>query len=188
MDEVRLSGTSHSSDWIKAKHLSETDALITFGGAETAPATSGVIANDTDVDGDQIHAILVSGPSNAASFTFNVDGTFVYTPTANFNGVDSFTYKVNDSSVDSNVATVTLTVNAVNDDPTNAGSLPSDISVTEDVSSNVDLSAVDFSDVDAASGSLTVTLTTSTGGNLTAAAGTGYGDGEALYRYADRPK
>ncbi|MES9926148.1 MAG: FG-GAP-like repeat-containing protein, partial [Candidatus Thiodiazotropha endolucinida] len=69
--------------------------------------------------------------------------------------------------------TATISVGAVNDDPSNAGSLPSDIVVTEDVSSNVDLSALDFSDVDAASGSLTVTLTTSTGGNLSAAAGTG---------------
>ena len=49
----------------------------------------------------------------------------------------------------------------------------SDIAVTEDVSSNVDLSAVDFSDIDAAVGSMTVTLTTSTGGDLTAAAAAG---------------
>ncbi|MCP3852371.1 MAG: hypothetical protein GY694_19370, partial [Gammaproteobacteria bacterium] len=67
----------------------------------------------------------------------------------------------------------TINITATNDDPTNAGSLPTDITVTEDVSSNVDLSAIDISDVDAASGSLTMTLTTSTGGNLTAAAGTG---------------
>ncbi|MCP4473010.1 MAG: LamG domain-containing protein, partial [Gammaproteobacteria bacterium] len=69
--------------------------------------------------------------------------------------------------------TITITVNPVNDNPTNAGSLPTDISVTEDVSSNVDLSTIDLSDVDAASGSLTVTLTTSTGGDLTASTGGG---------------
>ncbi|MCP4963695.1 MAG: hypothetical protein GY926_00480, partial [bacterium] len=71
------------------------------------------------------------------------------------------------------VGSTTVTITQINDDPTNAGSLPTDISVTEDVASNVDLSAIDLSDVDAAGGSLTVTLTTSTGGNLTAAAGTG---------------
>ena len=70
-------------------------------------------------------------------------------------------------------STSTITVAATNDDPTNAGSLPTDISVIEDVSSNVNLSAIDLVDVDADSGSLTVTLTTSTGGDLTAAAGTG---------------
>ncbi|MCP3888110.1 MAG: hypothetical protein GY702_04450, partial [Desulfobulbaceae bacterium] len=67
----------------------------------------------------------------------------------------------------------TINITATNDDPTNVGSLPTDITVTEDVSSNVDLSSIDLSDVDAASGSLTMTLTTSTGGDLTAAAGTG---------------
>ncbi|MCP4926351.1 MAG: hypothetical protein GY916_10435, partial [Gammaproteobacteria bacterium] len=65
-------------------------------------------------------------------------------------------------------ASSNITVTPVNDDPTNAGTLPTDIAVTEDVLSNVDLSAIDLSDVDAASGNITVTLTTSTGGNLTA--------------------
>ncbi|MCP4389613.1 MAG: hypothetical protein GY802_15055, partial [Gammaproteobacteria bacterium] len=66
------------------------------------------------------------------------------------------------------VGSTTVTIAAVNDDPTNAGSLPSDIAVTQDASSNVDLSAIELSDVDAASSSLTVTLATSTGGDLTA--------------------
>ncbi|MFK7892508.1 MAG: Ig-like domain-containing protein, partial [Granulosicoccus sp.] len=62
---------------------------------------------------------------------------------------------------------------ALNDAPTNTGTLPTDITVTEDVSSAVDLSAIDLADVDAGSSSLTLTLSTSTGGNLSAAAGTG---------------
>ncbi|MCP4371294.1 MAG: hypothetical protein GY797_24735, partial [Deltaproteobacteria bacterium] len=73
----------------------------------------------------------------------------------------------------SNTATSTITVSAVNDDPTNAGSLPTDIALSQDVSSNVDLSLIDLSDVDEAGGSLTVTLTTSTGGNLSATTGGG---------------
>ena len=40
-----------------------------------------------------------------------------YTPAANYNGSDSFTFTVNDGTVDSNVATVSITVNAVNDAP-----------------------------------------------------------------------
>jgi protocadherin Fat 4 len=82
-------------------------------------------------------------------------------------------FTVNDGDVDSNTQTRDITIGSVNDDPTNAGTLPADITVTEDVSSNIDLSALDLSDVDASSGSLTVKLTTSTGGNLAAAAGTG---------------
>ena len=45
----------------------------------------GVLANDTDVDNTVITAVLVSGPSHG-SLTLNADGSFTYTPTANYNG------------------------------------------------------------------------------------------------------
>jgi large repetitive protein len=76
----------------------------------------GVLANDSDVDGDTLTAILVSGPSHGA-LQFNADGTFTYTPAHYFSGTDSFTYEANDGSLNSNVATVTLTVNPVNQAP-----------------------------------------------------------------------
>ena len=66
-------------------------------------------------DGDPLTATLVSGPTNAASFSLNVDGSFTYTPVVDFNGIDTFTYKANDGGLDSNVATVTITVNPVID-------------------------------------------------------------------------
>jgi len=75
-----------------------------------------ILTNDSDVDGDGLTAVLVSGPLSG-SLTLNVDGTFGYTPNSNFNGDDSFSYVANDGSVDSNPATVTVTVNAVNDAP-----------------------------------------------------------------------
>ncbi len=78
-----------------------------------------------------------------------------------------------DGSSEEDSASQTITVTSLNDDPTNAGSLPSDVSVTEDVLSNIDLSLIDFSDVDAGGSSLTATLSTATGGELTVAAGTG---------------
>ncbi len=59
-----------------------------------------------------------------------------------------------------------VTISAVNDDPTNTGSLPTDVAVTEDVTSSVDLSTVNFSDVDAGNNLITVTLNTSTGGKI----------------------
>jgi len=77
---------------------------------------TGIIANDTDVDGDALSAILVSGPSNG-TLALNTDGSFTYTPNADFNGIDTFTYKVNDGSADSNTATATITVTPVNDAP-----------------------------------------------------------------------
>ena len=49
--------------------------------------------------------------------TLASDGSFTYTPAANFNGTDSFTYTASDGTAVSNVATVTITVDAVNDAP-----------------------------------------------------------------------
>jgi len=76
----------------------------------------GVLGNDTDADGNPLTAVLVSGPSNG-TLTLNANGSFTYAPNANFCGSDSFTYKANDGSADSNAATVTITVNCVNDPP-----------------------------------------------------------------------
>ncbi len=79
----------------------------------------GVLGNDNDIDtpAANLSAVLVSAPSHPASFTFNPDGSFSYTPAANYNGTDTFTYKVKDGSTDSNEATVTIAVNPVNDAP-----------------------------------------------------------------------
>src|SRR5262249_18613196 len=71
-------------------------------------AAPGVLANDTDVDGDPLTAILVSGPVHG-TLTLNADGSFTYTPNAGYVGSDSFTYKANDGTADGNVATVSLT-------------------------------------------------------------------------------
>ena len=49
--------------------------------------------------------------------TLGTDGSFTYTPNADFNGTDSFTYTASDGTAASNVATVTMTVDAVNDAP-----------------------------------------------------------------------
>jgi CSLREA domain-containing protein len=95
------------------------DTTLTANGAGSNPA--GVLANDTDPDGDSLNAVLVSGPSHAAPNGFSLnqeDGSFTYTPSANYNGPDSFTYKANDGTADSNEVTVSITVTSVNDAPT----------------------------------------------------------------------
>jgi endonuclease G len=75
----------------------------------------------------------VASPSLSPAFNYTIvtppangvlsgDGpTFTYTPAANFHGSDSFTFRVNDGSHDSNVSTVNIAVNAVNDMPTADG-------------------------------------------------------------------
>jgi VCBS repeat-containing protein len=84
-----------------------TDADTTLN----VSAASGVLANDTDPDNDPITAVKVSDPAHG-TLTLNPDGSFSYTPVANYNGTDSFTYKASDGKADSNVATVTITVNS----------------------------------------------------------------------------
>src|SRR5262249_11467863 len=82
----------------------------------TVPVATGVLANDTDADGDPLTAQLVASVSHG-TLTLNADGSFTYTPAANFNGTDSFTYKASDGQATSAVTTVTITVTAVNDVP-----------------------------------------------------------------------
>jgi VCBS repeat-containing protein len=79
----------------------------------SVPASSGVLVNDTDEDNDVITtATLVTGPSHAASFTLNANGSFSYTPATGYTGTDSFTYKAKDATLltSANAATVTITV------------------------------------------------------------------------------
>src|SRR5207248_10823934 len=72
-------------------------------------AAAGVLANDTDVDGDPLTAALVTSVAHG-SLTLNADGSFTYSPVAGYSGPDSFTYRANDGTADSNTATVSLTV------------------------------------------------------------------------------
>lgn len=77
----------------------------------------GVLGNDTDPDSDPLTAVLDGGPQHAASFNLSANGSFSYTPDANFNGSDSFTYHASDGALSSNTVTVTISVNPVNDAP-----------------------------------------------------------------------
>src|SRR5438105_844786 len=83
----------------------------------TVPVGTGVLANDTDPDaGTTLTAQVVANATNGI-LTLNANGSLSYTPNANFNGTDTFTYRASDGSLTSNVATVTITVTPVNDAP-----------------------------------------------------------------------
>jgi VCBS repeat-containing protein len=86
--------------------------------------TVNVLSNDTDEDGGSL-AVAAGNPSATnGTVVNNNDGTFAYTPNANFNGPDNFDYTVNDGNGGSANATVTITVAAINDAPSaTAGNL-----------------------------------------------------------------
>jgi hypothetical protein len=82
-------------------------------------AVAGLLANDTDPDGDPLSMLLVvgGGPSHG-TLTIDADGKYlVYVPGHDFNGSDGFTYRASDGLAVSGIATVSLTVSAVNDPP-----------------------------------------------------------------------
>ena len=87
------------------------DAYSVIGGATLTVPAPGVLGNDTDADGDPLTAVLASGPSSG-TLVLQPDGSFQYTPGENTVGPVTFTYRANDGSADSNVATVTITVQA----------------------------------------------------------------------------
>ena len=92
------------------------DSYTTAEDTPLSVAAPGVLGNDSDVDGNALSAVLVSAPAHG-SVALNANGSFTYTPAANYNGSDSFTYTANDGSANSNVATVSITVTSVNDAP-----------------------------------------------------------------------
>ncbi|MHB8134651.1 MAG: Ig-like domain-containing protein [Anaerolineaceae bacterium] len=72
-------------------------------------AINGVLNNDTDIDGDSLTAVLVNNVQHG-TLVLNSNGSFTYTPTPSYSGTDSFTYRANDGTVDSAIATVTINV------------------------------------------------------------------------------
>ncbi|MCA9919637.1 MAG: tandem-95 repeat protein, partial [Anaerolineales bacterium] len=115
---------------------------------EDASVTVDVLANDSDPDDDPLQIESATSPTNGVVSIVN--NSIVYTPTLNFNGVDSFSYTANDGNGGSGTATVTITVNAVNDAP-----MAADDSAATDEDTAVTLNVLD-NDTDTDGDSLTV--------------------------------
>lgn len=101
----------------------------------------------TDVDGDSLTFSFPASPTSGVLDNCRVDtGNWLcrYTPNTNFAGSDSFTYRTNDGTVNSNTSTVSITVLPLNDAPTLTGPLA--ISTAEDTAKAFNLVA--GSDVD----------------------------------------
>ena len=152
--------------------VASEDAVTT---AEDTSVTIDVLANDSDEDGDALTLESFTQPS-AGSIALNSDGTLTYTPDADANGDDSFTYTVTDGLF-STTGTVSLTVTPQNDSPV-AGAVSFSISegaavgdvVGTVVASDVDGDSLEFAitdgntdgvfAIDSDSGQITVADTT----------------------------
>ena len=101
-----------------------------FTTTEDTPITNGSAATNDTPSGDCPNDIwsVVTGPAHG-TVTMNTNGTFTYTPAANYSGPDQFTYKLCDCDGDCSNATVNITVNPVDDTP---------IAVNDNFSTNED--------------------------------------------------
>ena len=88
------------------------DSYSAYSGESLDVWLYGVTSNDMDAEGDPLSAVLVSDVSNGI-LALNSDGTFEYTSYPGFSGTDSFTYRANDGTDDSNIATATISVELV---------------------------------------------------------------------------
>jgi regulation of enolase protein 1 (concanavalin A-like superfamily) len=116
------------------------DAPVALARSATTPEDTpvAVTLSASDKEGQTLSYVIVSGPSKGS-----LSGTapnLTYTPSADFSGTDSFTYKANDSVADSNIATVSITINPVNDAPV---ALARSATTPEDTPVAVTLSASD---------------------------------------------
>ena len=155
-----------------------TMTFATSGGGTLAATSAGGVT----VGGSGSGSITLTGTqANLNTFLNNTTNIqFTSALNANGTGADSIQVTVTDNGNvgnggggNINLGTTSININAINDDPTNAGSLPATISAVEDIASDVDISVIDLSDVDSAIGSLTITLTTGSGGTLSASTGGG---------------
>jgi hypothetical protein len=88
---------------------------------EDTPLTSTVVPNDVlSGDGGNVfnNACPLCTSTSNGTLVFNSDGTYTYTPNANFNGTDEFIYQLCDVDGDCDTAIVTITINSTNDVPT----------------------------------------------------------------------
>ena len=111
-------------------------------------AATGVTLTATDADGDPLTYSVVAAPLHG--ILSGSAPALTYTPDANYNGPDSFTFKANDGTVDSNIATVSITVTPVNDAPvitSDGGDATASLNVPENTTAVTTVTATDV-DVD----------------------------------------
>ena len=114
------SASAAESYEITAANVPPEVGLDAYETAEDTPLIQpapGVLANDNDPDGDDDLTAALVAQADHGTVTLNPDGGFTYAPDQDYSGPDEFSYRASDGEDDSEVATVSLTVSAVNDPP-----------------------------------------------------------------------
>jgi len=131
--------------------ITDASAVVAVVNDDSAPAAEAqtVSTNEdaakpitlgaTDANSDPLSYSIVSGPAHG-TVTALVGNSLTYTPNPNYNGGDSFSFKASDGANDSNTATVSATVNPVDDAPV---ANPQALSTKEDKARPITLTATD---------------------------------------------
>lgn len=115
-DGTGRSATSFVSLGVLPVNDIPTTSNSSFSLNEDSSVSGSLVAED--VDGDTLtYSIVSQGSGGMVVITNTTTGAFTYVPNGNYNGVDTFTFKVNDGTVDSNTSSVTTTVLSINDEP-----------------------------------------------------------------------
>lgn len=142
-----------------------------------------VLSNDTDTENQALTVTSVGQPEHGTA-VINQNGTVTYTPTANYSGTDSFTYYISDGNGGAATSTVTLTVNAVNDNPVangDSGTVQAGNAVTINVLSNdTDVEANPLN-VTAVGNALHGTVVLNQDGTVTYTAASGYAGPDSFF-------
>jgi Bacterial Ig domain len=142
-------------------HDGQLDSNIATEHVTINPVDDAPVAQDGSASGNEdtpINGTLVATDVDSTALTYSLgaqaangvvvvtpDGTFTYTPNANFNGADSFTFLAHDGQLDSNIATEHVTLNPVNDAPSGTSTV---ITTTEDIAHVFSVAEVGFTDPD----------------------------------------
>ncbi|MGP1387229.1 MAG: Ig-like domain-containing protein [Thainema sp.] len=140
------------------------DTLNTGSNTPLTFSAADLFSNDSDIDGDALALESFTNPANGTVIN-NGDGTFTYTPSSGFSGVDSFTYTVNDGNGGTATATVNIAVNFVNTPPVAGNDA---IATDEDTPLAISPATLLGNDMDADGQTLTISnLTQPSHGSLT---------------------
>lgn len=134
-------GTASAMVYVTVNQINDAPVAVNSSFNVNEDSSLNAQMQGSDVDSSSLNYIITTAPAYGTVTLTNANlGLFTYTPNADYSGTDSFAFKINDGSLDSNIATVAITVNDVNDLPVAENMV---LNVTEDTPKNFTLLASD---------------------------------------------